>query len=171
VPYFGDHVELSHEAIDFSSTVAVERVVGTEFVLSNLVKKHGRPDLTPQRQEIFERWLHIYNDKMLSRGSISEVSTHVISANLVNALRLGFNPVHYVSDLPSYGPHFLSPDLQVPGVPHDPSVAGLTWFGFSGYRGLAEPLFTPTKSTNQDIQTNDTFSWVHGKPVVNLESN
>jgi alpha-galactosidase len=37
-------------------------------VLPNLVKKHGKSDLTPRRQEIFEKWLQIYNHKMLSRG-------------------------------------------------------------------------------------------------------
>ena len=68
VPYFGDHVELSDEAIDFASTVGVGGVVGTQFVLPNLVKKHSKSDLTPQRQKIFEKWLHIYKDKMLSRG-------------------------------------------------------------------------------------------------------
>ncbi len=68
IPYFGDHVELSDEAIDFASTVGVGGVVGTQFVLPSLVTKHGKSDLTPQRQEIFEKWLHIYNDKMLSRG-------------------------------------------------------------------------------------------------------
>jgi alpha-galactosidase len=68
VPYFGDHVELSDEAIDFASTVGVGGVVGTQFVLPNLVKKHGKSDLTPRRQEIFEKWLQIYNHKMLSRG-------------------------------------------------------------------------------------------------------
>ena len=68
VPYFGDHVELSDEAIDFASTVGVGGVVGTQFVLPNLATKHGKSDLTPQRQEIFEKWIHIYNDKMLSRG-------------------------------------------------------------------------------------------------------
>ncbi len=68
VPYFGDHVELSDEAIDFASTVGVGGVVGTQFVLPSLVTKHSKSDLTPQRQEIFEKWLHIYNDKMLSRG-------------------------------------------------------------------------------------------------------
>jgi alpha-galactosidase len=68
VPYFGDHVELSDEAIDFASTVGVGGVVGTQFVLPNLVKKHGKSDLTAQRQKIFEKWLHIYNGKMLSRG-------------------------------------------------------------------------------------------------------
>jgi len=102
-----------------------------------------------------------------SRGAVLGY-THVISPNLVNALRFGFNYVHYVSNLPSYGQHFPSPDLQVPGVPNDPSVAGLTWFGFSGYRGLGEPLYTPTKSTSQDIQLNDTLSLVHGKHVLKL---
>ena len=68
VPYFGDHVELSDGAIDFASTVGVGGVVGTQFVLPNLVKKHSKSDLTPQRQKVFEQWLHIYKDKMLSRG-------------------------------------------------------------------------------------------------------
>ncbi len=68
IPYFGDHVELSDGATDFASTVGVGGVVGTQFVLPNLVTKHGKSDLTPQRQKIFEEWLHIYKDKMLSRG-------------------------------------------------------------------------------------------------------
>ena len=68
IPYFGDHVELSDGAIDFASTVGVGGVVGTQFVLPNLVKKHSKSDLTPQREKIFEKWLRIYKDKMLSRG-------------------------------------------------------------------------------------------------------
>jgi alpha-galactosidase len=68
IPYFGDHVELSDGAIDFASTVGVGGVVGTQFVLPNLVKKHSKSDLTPERQKVFEKWLHIYKDKMLSRG-------------------------------------------------------------------------------------------------------
>jgi alpha-galactosidase len=68
VPYFGDHVELSDGAIDFASTVGVGGVVGTQFVLPNLVKKHSKSDLTPERQKVFEKWLSIYKDKMLSRG-------------------------------------------------------------------------------------------------------
>jgi len=68
VPYFGDHVELSDGAIDFASTVGVGGVVGTQFVLPKLVTKHSKSDLTPARQKVFEKWLHIYKDKMLSRG-------------------------------------------------------------------------------------------------------
>ncbi len=68
IPYFGDHVELSDGAIDFASTVGVGGVVGTQFVLPNLVKKRSTSDLTPEREKIFEKWLKIYKDKMLSRG-------------------------------------------------------------------------------------------------------
>jgi alpha-galactosidase len=68
IPYFGDHVELSDGAIDFASTVGVGGVVGTQFVLPDLVKKHSSSDLTPQREKVFEEWLRIYKDKMLSRG-------------------------------------------------------------------------------------------------------
>ena len=68
VPYFGDHVELSDGANDFASTVGVGGVVGTQFVLPNLVKKHSKSDLTPEREKLFEKWVHIYKDKMLSRG-------------------------------------------------------------------------------------------------------
>ena len=68
VPYFGDHVELSDGASDFASTVGVGGVVGTIFVLPNLVSKRSTSDLTPQREKLFAKWVHIYKDKMISRG-------------------------------------------------------------------------------------------------------
>jgi alpha-galactosidase len=68
IPYFGDHVELSDGANDFASTVGVGGVVGTQFVLPNLVKKRSTSDLTPAREEVMAKWVGIYKDKMLSRG-------------------------------------------------------------------------------------------------------
>jgi alpha-galactosidase len=68
VPYFGDHVELSDGANDFASTVGVGGVVGTQFVLPNLASKRSTSDLTPQREKLFAKWVHIYKEKMLSRG-------------------------------------------------------------------------------------------------------
>jgi alpha-galactosidase len=68
VPYFGDHVELSDEHDDFASTIGVGGVVGTQFVLPELATKRSRSDLTPERKKLFEKWLRIYRDKMLSRG-------------------------------------------------------------------------------------------------------
>jgi hypothetical protein len=99
------------------------------------------------------------NRPMQTRGAVLGY-THVINPSLVNALRLGFNYIHYISNSPSYGQQYPPADLQVPGVPNNPSINGLTWFGFNGYAGLGEPLFTPTKVTSQDIQINDTLSFV-----------
>jgi alpha-galactosidase len=68
VPYFGDHVELSDHHDDFASTLGVGGVVGTQFVLPSLVTKHGRFDLTPEREQLFQKWLELYQQKGLSRG-------------------------------------------------------------------------------------------------------
>jgi alpha-galactosidase len=68
VPYFGDHVELSDNHDDFASTLGIGGVVGTQFVLPALVEKHGRFDLTPEREKIFQKWLELYQEKGLSRG-------------------------------------------------------------------------------------------------------
>ena len=59
VPYFGDHVELSDNHDDFASTLGIGGVVGTQFVLPSLVEKHGRFDLTPDREKNFQKWLII----------------------------------------------------------------------------------------------------------------
>lgn len=90
IPYFGDHVELSDGADDFASTIGVGGVVGTQFVLPSLVKKHGTSDLTPTREQTFTKWLQIYKEKMLSRGEylgalydigFDRPETHVIRKN------------------------------------------------------------------------------------------
>src|SRR5581483_4460688 len=102
------------------------------------------------------------NRPQATRGAVLGY-THIISPSLVNSFRIGYNYIHYISNSPTYGQNYPPAGLQVPGVPNNPSVNGLTWFGFSGYQGLGEPLYTPTKLTSQNIQVNDTLSFVHGK--------
>ncbi len=68
IPYFGDHVELSDHGDDFASTMGVGGVVGTQFVLPSLVTKHGKFDLTPEREKAFTKWVSLYKQKMISRG-------------------------------------------------------------------------------------------------------
>ncbi len=92
--------------------------------------------------------------------------THILTQNLVNALRVGYNRVHYVSNSPTYGQKYPDAGLPVPGVPNDPLTNGLAWFAPNGYNGLGEPLYTPTRVTSQDIQINDTINWVHGKHAI-----
>ena len=94
--------------------------------------------------------------------------TDTINPNTVNALRAGFNRVHYISNSPSYGQKYPAPGLQVPGVPNNPLVNGLTWFAPGAYAGLGEPTFTPTRSTSQAIQINDTLSLVRGKHLIKV---
>jgi alpha-galactosidase len=68
VAYFGDHVELSDGRQDFASTVGIGGVVGTEFTWPAGASKSKRGDLTPEREEIWKRWIGLYREKMLSRG-------------------------------------------------------------------------------------------------------
>jgi alpha-galactosidase len=73
IAYFGDHVELSDERQDFASSVGIGAVVGSEFtwpVGSGPIDRSGqrRNDLTPERQQIWSKWLEIYKAKMLSQG-------------------------------------------------------------------------------------------------------
>jgi alpha-galactosidase len=66
VAYFGDHVDMTKD--DFASTVGVGGVVGTNFTWPEGSADRKRNDLTPAREQVFEKWLGIYKEKMLSRG-------------------------------------------------------------------------------------------------------
>ncbi len=66
VAYFGDHVDMTKD--DFASTVGVGGVVGTNFTWPEGSAGRTRNDLTPAREQAFEKWLRIYKEKMLSRG-------------------------------------------------------------------------------------------------------
>jgi len=105
-------------------------------------------------------------DRPLTTRGFVLGSTHTISPTLVNSVRVGFNRSHYIANIPAYGQHYPPAGLQFPGVPNNPSINGLTWFAPSGYHGLGEPTFTPTKSTTQVIQISDTISYVRGKHLL-----
>ncbi len=73
IAYFGDHVELSDDHQDFASSVGIGAVVGTEFtwpVGSGPPNRQGRRtnDLTPEREQLWAKWLGIYKSKMLPQG-------------------------------------------------------------------------------------------------------
>lgn len=107
------------------------------------------------------------NQPLDTRGFVVG-ATDTINAHLVNALRIGLNRIHYIANSPSYGQNYPPAGLQFPGVPNNPSINGLAWFGPSGYAGLGEPTYTPTKSISQDIQINNTLSYVHGKHFLKV---
>ena len=68
IAYFGDHVELSDGRQDFASTLGIGGVVGTQFTWPPGSAQRNRLDLTPDKEEIWQKWVALYNGQMLSRG-------------------------------------------------------------------------------------------------------
>jgi alpha-galactosidase len=76
---YGDHVELSamtrtgdkwiEHGNDFASTVGTGGVVGTKFVWPDPGPKFKRVLLTQEKEEHWKKWVGIYNQKMLSKGT------------------------------------------------------------------------------------------------------
>jgi hypothetical protein len=70
VPFFGDHVEESDGGNDFTSTLGVGGVVGTQFVIPSLVAKRSKSDTFRTPSPSPESG-GIYRDKMLSKRIIT----------------------------------------------------------------------------------------------------
>jgi alpha-galactosidase len=76
---YGDHVELStmdrignnwrEHGEDFASTIGPGGVVGTKFVWPDPGPKYKAVALTPEKEEHWKKWIGIYNQKMLSKGT------------------------------------------------------------------------------------------------------
>jgi len=84
---YGDHVELTevqlsntlHEVDkgrDFASEVGVGAVLGTKFTWPDYGPKFKVVELTPEKQAHWQKWIGIYNDKMLSRGKFLNLYTY-----------------------------------------------------------------------------------------------
>ncbi|MFC1502053.1 glycoside hydrolase family 36 protein [bacterium] len=67
--YYGDHVELSDERSDFASTVGIGGVIGTKFTWPEGAKKGSKIDLTPEKEAVWKKWVDIYLEKMLPKGT------------------------------------------------------------------------------------------------------
>jgi len=107
-------------------------------------------------------------NRPLSNRGLALGYTHTVNPRLINDLRYGFNRIYYISNTPSYGQHYPPAGFQVPGVPNNPSINGLTLFAPKGYRRLGEPLYTPTTVISQSFQLNDTVSLIHGKHMIKM---
>jgi alpha-galactosidase len=84
---YGDHVELSamtragnswsEHGDDFASTIGPGGVVGTKFTWPDTSNPHFKPvALTPQKDEHWKKWIGIYNQKMLSKGTFLNLYTY-----------------------------------------------------------------------------------------------
>lgn len=67
--YFGDHVELTDDHVDFPSQIGIGAVPGTKFVWpATGIKSKDENLLTPEKEQLFKKYLRIYREKMLSQG-------------------------------------------------------------------------------------------------------
>ena len=89
--------------------------------------------------------------------------TRTFTPRTVNEIRIGYNHVHIRRGLPVDGTKLPSADLQVPGVPDDPRVNGLTLFApTGGYRRVGDPRYAPTLLASQERQITDVLTLVRG---------
>ncbi len=82
---YGDHVELSamtrvgnnwtEHGADFASTIGTGGVVGTKFVWPDPGPKFKAVALTPEKDQHWKKWIGIYNEKMLSKGTFLDLYT------------------------------------------------------------------------------------------------
>jgi alpha-galactosidase len=80
---YGDHVELSvmdrvgdswrEHGDDFASTIGTGGVVGTKFVWPDPGAKYRPVLLTQEKEEHWKKWIGIYNEKMLSKGTFRDL--------------------------------------------------------------------------------------------------
>jgi len=94
---YGDHVELSamtragndwiEHGDDFASTIGAGGVVGTKFVWPDPGPKFKRVNLTKEKEEHWKKWMAIYNDKMLSKGTF--LPLYVYGYDLPEAYAIG----------------------------------------------------------------------------------
>lgn len=83
---YGDHVELSamtragndwiEHGEDFASTIGAGGVVGTKFVWPDPGPKFKLVNLTQQKEALWKKWIGIYNQKMLSKGTYLPLYTY-----------------------------------------------------------------------------------------------
>jgi alpha-galactosidase len=83
---YGDHVELStmdrvgnhwrEHGEDFASTVGTGAVVGTKFVWPELGPHYEPVNLNSHKDEVWKKWIGLYNQKMLSKGTFLNLYTY-----------------------------------------------------------------------------------------------
>ena len=95
--------------------------------------------------------------------------TRTLTPRAVNEIRLGFNHVHIRRGLPEGGAVLPPAELQVPGVPDDPRVNGLTLFAPSGgFRRVGDPRFAPTLLASQERQITDVLTLTRGGHTIKV---
>jgi alpha-galactosidase len=113
---YGDHVELtrirgantSHEqdeGRDFASTVGLGGVPGTKFTWPVLGKKFQGVDLTLEKEALWKKWLQIYEQKALSRGTFRDLYVYGYDSPEAYAIEKD-GKMHYAFFAPQASPEW-----------------------------------------------------------------
>jgi len=80
---YGDHVELTRIqnpngnekdlGSDFASTLGTGGVLGTKFTWPDYGPRLSDVNLTPEKEKHWKKWIGLYNEKMLSRGTFRDL--------------------------------------------------------------------------------------------------
>jgi alpha-galactosidase len=118
---YGDHVELSamdrignnwrEHGEDFASTIGAGGVVGTKFVWPDPGPKYKAVALTPEKEEHWKKWIGIYNQKMLSKGTFRNLYVYGYDTPEGYAIEKD-GKMYYAFFAPSAGPWKGEVDLR-----------------------------------------------------------
>ncbi len=92
--------------------------------------------------------------------------TRTLTDHSFNEFRVGFNQLSTSVGVPLGGTYIPPANLQVPGVPLDPRVNGLTVFAPDSYSFIGDPEFNPTYTGSQELQFADTVTYLVGNHNV-----
>jgi len=86
--YYGDHVELSDNGTDFASSFGIGAVLGSKFTWpKDNPSAGGTYLLTLEKEEIWKKWIGLYNEKMLSKekylGSLYDIGFDKPEAHVI----------------------------------------------------------------------------------------
>ena len=148
---YGDHVELTRIAnpngnekdlgSDFASTVGTGGVVGTKFAWPDYGSKLNDVYLTPQKEAYWKKWIGLYNEKMLSRGTFKNL--YVYGYDVPEGYAIEKDGTMYYA--------FFAPE-PAPGTKSNSAAA--QWSGEIELRGLAPGNYRVTDYVNgEDLGT------------------
>jgi alpha-galactosidase len=144
---YGDHVELSEMkreggdwaevGTDFASTIGPGGVVGTKFTWPDYGPERKAVFLDPKKESHWKKWIGLYNEKQLSRGTFRNLYVHGYDVPEAYAIAKD-GRMHYA---------FFAPDPSVP------------WRGEVELRGLEPGRYVVRDSVSgADLGTIDAAS-------------
>jgi alpha-galactosidase len=159
---YGDHVELTRitgafsgreqdTGRDFASTLGTGGVLGTKFTWPGNEPKYKTVALTPEKDAYWKKWISLYNEKMLSKGTFLDLYT--IGYDVPEAYAIEKDGSMYYA--------FYAPQKQAGSA--DRTGSSGDWAGSVELRGLEAKSYRVTDYVNKKD-----YGVVSG-PVANLK--